>query len=184
MSRMHPIVISIILISSCQIAFMASSLAAPKQALECSVEYIQPHIMPEPHAPKPEGPKVLETVKKLSKERCEGNQDLLPAFINDDCTVVDDSGRLSVGKKAVIDHFNTDFKHVTANGRSRISELGIFDPFVKVRGNSAVVTYKAVRTVAGEKPHKEEAMMTEVFEKKADQWLLVHSRGKWSPQKQ
>lgn len=154
--------------------------AETAQATGCTVECIQPHVVAELHAPQPEGPNVLETVKKLAKGRCEGNRDVLLSMINDECTIVDDaSGRLSVGKKAVVDGFNEDFDQVTSKGRSRISDLKILDPFVKVRGNNAVVTYKAVRTLTGSKPHKEEAFMTEVFEKNAGKWLLVHSRGKW-----
>lgn len=147
--------------------------------IECS----QPHMVPEVHSPKPEAPAVLETVKVMAKAAARGDVEKYKACLDDACTVFDESNnKMLTGKDAAVASMMKEFERDKSGGKHRTVSIKIDQPFIKVAGGSAVVSYHGEKTITfdGEKPVTREAFVTQVFIKEGDTWRLSsHTRGQW-----
>ncbi len=146
------------------------------------VQCINPHEAAEMHAPKPEAPAVLRLVKALAETYSKGDLERMSSYFADDVAFFDEEANKTLtGKEAVLKRLQADFKKDTGGGKTIILYT-IDSPYIKVLGNTAVVTYRAVKSVQGSKLQKHQAFVTEMFVKDGERWKLAHLRGKWSTQ--
>ncbi len=161
-----------------------SSKKAASASEDSSVDCTAPHLVPELHSPKPEAPAVLETVKAMAKASARGSQEQYRACLDDDCTVFDESNKkMLVGKDAAVAAMMKEFNADGSPEKHRTVSIRIDQPYVKVAGNSAIVSYhlEKLSTFDGEKPRKRSAFVTQVFIKDGDAWKLSsHTRGQWT----
>lgn len=163
----------------------SSTVAASNQSSDAdsSIECSEPHMVPEVHSPKPEAPAVLETVKVMAKAAARGDVDKYKACLDEACTIFDEStNKMSTGKDAAVDSMMKEFQRDKSKGKHRTVTIKIDQPFIKVAGDSAVVSYHGEKTVTfdGEKPVTREAFVTQVFIKDGDDWRMSsHTRGQW-----
>jgi ketosteroid isomerase-like protein len=144
------------------------------------VRCLNPHEAAEMHSPKPEAPVVLKTVENLADAYSNGKFDGLSEYLDQDCAMFNEEKNETItGREAVLKRLKQDFKTDTAGGRT-ISGYTIDSPYVKVVGNTAVVTFRAEKLLQGQSVSKQQAFVTEMFVKVADQWKLAHLRAKWT----
>lgn len=156
--------------------------SSSKPVEQSIVECINPHEAAEMHAPKPEAPAVLRLVKSLAETYSKGDFERMSSYFADDVAFFDeDANKTLTGREAVLKRLQADFKKDTGGGKT-ITGYTIDSPYIKVLGNTAVVTYRAVKSVQGSKLQKHQALVTEMFVKDGERWKLAHLRGKWSTQ--
>ncbi|HMO21568.1 MAG TPA: nuclear transport factor 2 family protein [Candidatus Melainabacteria bacterium] len=133
-----------------------------------------------PHAACEESKMVIETLMKVSKTYSQGDFEAFSKYLDDDVTVFDDTKKkLIVGKKAVLDYVEKIWKdsHV---GPNPVISYTIEHPYAKVNGDTAVVTFKAVKVIGGTKnPGKYESKSTDIFVKKHGEWKKLHYVSHW-----
>lgn len=140
------------------------------------VHCINPHEAAEMHSPKPEAPVVLKLVQSLADACSSGKIDTISEWLDADCGIFIEETKEHVnGKEAVLKKLKEDFKDDTSGG-GVVSSYTIDSPYVKVVGNSAVVTFRAEKLVKGPKETKQQAFVTEMFVKVGDQWKLADMR--------
>lgn len=169
----------------CLSIFGSSAVAEQSNTENTGTKYeiklTDPNQIPEPHAPVPQAPKVIETLKKLIRAYKTKDLAAYGELLDKSCTIYDEkSKKMIVGKKAVLSYLDAKFK-------SRKNELVSFNidrPIVKVVGKMAIVTYKAVQTFKrpdskAKTDFKAEALVTSVFTRGSGSWKVLHERGDW-----
>ncbi len=150
--------------------------AKPASIVRC----LNPHEAAEMHSPKPEAPVVLKMVENLADAYSSGKFDELSECLDQDCAMFNEEKNETItGREAVLKRLKQDFKTDTDGGRT-ISGYTIDSPYVKVVGNSAVVTFRAEKLLKGQSVSKQQAFVTEMFVKVGNQWKLAHIRAKWT----
>jgi len=158
----------------------ASGDSSSGQPAQCKIEFIKPHSAPEPHAPYPDAPAVLDTLEKMINAYARGDLSAYEKLLDDDCTAIDEkSDKMIKGKQAVLADLKDQFARHAPEGSQPLLSYTVDQPYVKVTGNMAVVVYHAVEQIGGKHPEKAEAYMTDVFVKADDKWKKVHERGQW-----
>ncbi len=142
------------------------------------VRCINPHEALEMHSPKPEAPDVLKAAVALASAYGRGKLDRYGDLISDDCSLYDEhEGKTVSGREAILKRLKLDFQRDTAGGR-QIVAYTIDSPYIKVLGGTAVVTYKAVKSIQGKLLEDEQTFVTEMFVKEGDNWKLTYWRAK------
>lgn len=161
--------------------------ASSNQKQEPAIECTTPHMVPELHAPEPQAPAVLETVKAMAKAAARGDAEKYKTCLDDGCTIFDEANNtMLTGKQAAVANMMKEFDRDKNNGKHISVSIKIDQPFIKVAGNSAVVSYHSEKTIAldGAPPLVKEAFFTQVFVKEGNNWKLSsHTSGRWSEKK-
>lgn len=132
----------------------------------------------EPHANCDESKKVIETLQAMAHALNKGDIATYESYLDDGCTTFDEgSKKLLVGKKAVME--NMTVRDGKGADSQLLNSITIDQPYCQVSGNTAVVTFKAIRELGGEHPHTEVCHATDVFVKVGDGWKRLHFRGHW-----
>ncbi|MBS1997112.1 MAG: nuclear transport factor 2 family protein [Cyanobacteria bacterium SZAS LIN-2] len=132
----------------------------------------------DPHPACSESAKVIETLNKLTQLINDGNFDALAEYFDDGViTFNEDTKKLIVGKAAVIADIKSRYERLH-KGENLVSYT-IDQPYAKVTGNRAVVTFVAKKVISGAHPIAMESHSTEVFVKDGDKWKTIHYRGAW-----
>ncbi len=106
------------------------------------MKWINPHSAPEPHSPRAEAPDVIKAVDVLVQACAAGNSEVVGKLIDDQCSVSGaDAGKTYIGKKAVMEHLQQAGGKHTAKGSEPLISFTLNQPFIKVIGASAVVTF-------------------------------------------
>jgi len=124
-----------------------------------------------------ESAKVIETVEYVLKAFFKGDLATVSKYLDDNCTTFDEStNTLIKGKQNVM----ADLKRkVTANEDQEEAPLISFtmdQPYAKVTGNTAVVSFIAIKVLGGKHPQKLVSHTTEVLVKDGDVWKKIHYR--------
>ncbi|HEY9677361.1 MAG TPA: nuclear transport factor 2 family protein [Drouetiella sp.] len=134
-----------------------------------------------PHAACEESEKVLDTFKVLFKAYSKGDMATAAKYMDDDCTTVDEAtGTLITGKKAVIEDMRKKI-HEWETSDSPLVEYKMEHPFAKVMGDTAVVSFVAVKIFGGKNPAKYRSHCTDIFKKEDGLWKKLHYRSNWKP---
>jgi ketosteroid isomerase-like protein len=142
----------------------------------CPIHMVDPHMACE------ESKKVVQILRLLVDAYNKGDLDTYSKYLADGCTTFDEnSKKLITGKEAVLADLKAKF---AANGikpgaAPTMSKFIIDQPYARVDGNTAVVSFKAVKEFTGKNAHKEEAHITDIFVKEGDTWKKLHYRGRW-----
>ncbi len=134
----------------------------------------------EPHAACAESAKVIDTLQELANAVNKHDLTAIAEYLDDSVTTFDEgSKKLVVGKEAVLADLKTKLERFSLNGENPLLSYTIVHPYAQVSGNTAVVTFTALREFGGNNPHKEKCNATDVFVKVDNKWKKLHYRGRW-----
>lgn len=127
-----------------------------------------------------ESSEVIAALQKLLKGLADGNADEIAACLSEDVTQLDNrSHKYIYGKKEVLDNVK---RNVIGTASSHpVKSLTVYNPFVHVKGDTAMVSFRATKEMADQTPDKLESWCYEVYERKNGQWLVLQLRTSWSP---
>lgn len=127
-----------------------------------------------------ESQKVLDVLHKLVTAYSSGDMKTYEQYLDEHCTTFDEgSKRLVTGRDNVIADIKTRIQTFSPSGPTPLKSFTIDQPYAKVVGDTAVVTFVAYREVGGKHPTKEKCHVTDVFVKRGETWKKLHFRGSW-----
>jgi len=141
---------------------------------ECKISLVDPHVACA------ESQKVLDVLHKLVKAYSSGDMKTYEEYLDDHCTTFDESTKKLVsGKANVLADVKQRIHTLALDGPTPLRSFTIDQPYAKVTGDTAVVTFVAYRELGGKHPVKEKCHVTDVFVKRGDTWKKLHFRGSW-----
>ena len=144
------------------------------RADECKIDCV------EPTAACSESARVIETLKVMTSALTKGDITTYEEYLDEGCTTFDErTKKLVAGREAVIADLKQKFVRYSPTGETPLISYTIDHPYAKVTGDTAVVTFVAVRETGGAHPSKEQANVTDVFVKRGDKWKKLHYRALW-----
>jgi len=148
-------------------------LTASVPSAECKVTCVDPHTNCK------ESEKVLEVLETLVKAINNGDWKTYGDNLDEHCTTFDESNhKLISGRESVVLDMKSRVEKYEHQGAPFVS-VCIDQPYAQVTGDTAVVTFVAIRQYGGKHPFKEEAHATDVFLRQGDSWKKCHFRGAW-----
>lgn len=146
----------------------------------CVVELRNPHAAPQPHAAKSDAPDVLKTVERIVKAYSSGNLPEYESLLDDDCSYLDhERNKMITGKAKVVDHLKESFAKHAPHGPQPLVSYTVDQPYIKVLGETAVVTYRAFEEIGGATPMHAEGLITKIFRKSGDTWKQQYDSSSW-----
>lgn len=142
---------------------------------ETSVSCINPHLVC------PEAGEVIDTLKQIAKVYSAGDFNKLAEYLDNDITTFDDKKKkLIVGKPAVMEWVREQWDKSKSEGNP-VESYTIDHPFAQVRGDTAIVTFRAVKRFGGKKPKAFASQCTDIFVKHSpdEGWKKLHYRTHW-----
>jgi hypothetical protein len=173
-------------LASLCLSVSAAAIAVPAWGIDeaksdCS--QVKVHCV-KPHAACSESEKVIETLQLLVKAYIAGDLKTYEEYLDDNCTTFqEDSKKLLSGKANVLADLKDSFEQNKPDGERPLLSFTIDQPYAKVTGDTAVVTFIAYRSVGGVHPFKEKSHVTDIFVKKDGKWKKLHYRGRWQKTK-
>jgi len=144
------------------------------------IKVVKPYATQETESSKSEAQDVLDVLLIMGKAYASGDIAGYIKHLDDHCSVFDEHKNQMVnGKDAVIAALKEKFDKRSQKASEHIISYTIDQPYVKVTGNTAVVTYRAIEEVGGAHPRKLEGSMSDVFEKEDGHWMKVHQSAVW-----
>jgi len=129
------------------------------------------------HTSGSESQKVLDIVEKIARAYVAGDWKTVADYTDEGCTTfAEGSNRIVVGKDAVIADMKQKIERNFNLNDSPLIAYTIDQPYAKVTGDVAVVTFVAMKEYGGKDPRKMVSHTTEVFVKKDDRWMRIHYR--------
>jgi Calcium/calmodulin dependent protein kinase II association domain len=155
--------------------FPAASKAADEAELnQCIVSTV------DPHPACTESSVVIDTVQKFNHSYTHGDLKTCADLIDVGCTTFDDvTKKLIVGKEAVLNHMKEKWAAHSPSSNAPLNSFIITAPYAEVTGETATVTYVAVKKYGGEYPAKFESHITTIYVKKDGHWLMSHYKSNW-----
>lgn len=178
-SRLHKF------LATSMVALLAFSFATPAFALsginldeDCKVDCVDPHSCCD------EAKKVIDTLQLLVKAYTHGDLKTYEEYLDDNCsTFSENTKKLVSGKQNVLAALKRTFDEHQPGGPEPLLSFTIDQPYAKVTGDTAVVTFVAYRSIGGAHPTKEVSHVTDIFVKHEGKWKKLHYRGKWQKSK-
>jgi hypothetical protein len=144
------------------------------ETTECKVHCV------EPSTACSESEQVVETLKAMLKELLAGDLKAYGAYLDEGCTTFDErTKKLIVGKQAVLEDMKAKIERYGPGGVTPLVSYTNDHPYARVTGDTAVVTFVAMREFAGPHRVKETSHVTDVFVKHDGKWKKLHYRGMW-----
>lgn len=141
---------------------------------------VNPYSAQEPNAARTEAEDVVDVLQIMGKAYATGDIAGYIKHLDNNCTVFDEEkNRMVQGKAAVITALTEKFARNSKSGSDRILSYTIDQPYVKVNGQTAVVTYHVIEEVAGKRRKTLEGSMSDVFHKEDGHWMKVHQQAVW-----
>ena len=120
-------------------------------------------------SPRTEDQEVIDVLRAMGKAYASGD---IPGYIkhlDEHCSVFDEGqNRMVEGKEAVVVALKQKFAQRSQTGSDHIVSYTIDQPYVKVTGETAVVTYSVIEKVSGQHERTLKGLMSDVFKKKTD----------------
>lgn len=144
------------------------------------IKVTKPYASSEGEASQAEAQDVIDVLQTMGKAYARGDIAEYIKHLDDHCSVFDEhKNQMVEGKQAVIAALTEKFAKRSQTGSEHILSYTIDQPYVKVNGKTAVVTYRAIEEVGEPHPRKLEGFMSDVFEKEDGHWMKVHQRAVW-----
>lgn len=141
---------------------------------------VNPYSAKEPHAARTEAEDVTDVLQIMGKAYATGDIAGYIKHLDDNCSVYDEETKKMVqGKAAVISALTEKFARNARSGSDQILSYTIDQPYVKVNGQTAVVTYHVIEEIAGKHKRTLEGSMSDVFNKENGHWMKVHQQAVW-----
>lgn len=140
---------------------------------ECAVQCV------DPHSSCPESEKVIETLENYYKALSKGDYATVAEYMDEGCTTIDEGKHKVVsGRENVIADIKQRLERYK-NSDSPLISYTIERPYAHVTGDTAIVTFRAIKEFGGKHPSKFESRCTDIFAKRGDKWIKMHYRCKW-----
>ncbi|MFN8554386.1 MAG: nuclear transport factor 2 family protein [Candidatus Obscuribacterales bacterium] len=121
---------------------------------------------------------VLAALQKLLSGLGQRSSDQVGECLSQDVTTFDDrSHKVVYGKEAVLAHIKNNV--IGAGENSPVRRIAVYSPFVRVKGDTAMVSFRATKKMADERIL--ESWCSEVYERKDGHWLVLQFRSNWKP---
>lgn len=128
----------------------------------------------------PEGREVVTSLKRLLKGIANRDISQIGSCLSEDVTMFDArKNKLLYGKKDVLEHVKNNV--VGAEGTHPVKQLKVYNPFVTIKGDTAMVSFKATKELSDPKSTKLVSWCSEVFERKGGEWIVLQLRTNWEP---
>ncbi len=125
------------------------------------------------------GKEVVEVLEKMMKALELEDYQGFAATLEDDASMVDESTKeMTVGKEAILVKIKSCLIQRPQNG-APLLHFQIQEPFARVKGDTGVVTFSAIKEYGGKHPYKMQSRCSDVFGLKDGKWLLIHHRAAW-----
>ncbi len=145
-----------------------------------SVVKVNPYAAKDPKAPRSEAEDVIDVLQIMGKAYASGDIAGYIKHLDNNCSVYDEEkNRMVNGKDAVIAALTQKFAENSKSGADHIVSYTIDQPYVKVNGEMAVVTYRVIEKIEGRHKKTLEGSMSDVFQKEDGHWMKVHQRADW-----
>jgi len=132
----------------------------------------------DPHPACSEAARVIDTLNTLTQLINDGKFDAMGEYFDEGVSAYNgDTKKMIIGKEAVLADIKSRYE-THLKGEHLVSYT-IDQPYAKVTGNRAVVTFVAKKIISGSHPVSMESHSTEVFVKDGDKWKTLHYRGAW-----
>lgn len=127
-----------------------------------------------------EGADVIDALKKLLHGLAIRDVAQVGNCLSDDVTVFDvRNNRFIYGKEQVLAHVKKNV--IGSDGNSPVKRLTVYRPFVHVKGDMAMVSFKATKEMGGASPTTLESWCSEVYERKNGEWRVLQLNTRWQP---
>lgn len=124
---------------------------------------------------------VIGALKKLLHALEQKSIEQISTCLSADVTTCDSkSGKALYGKEAVLEHVKKNFLGKDKNGRSAVKRMVVYDPYVRVNGETAMISFRATKEL-GDGSTKLESWCSEVYERKNGDWLVLRLKTDWKP---
>jgi hypothetical protein len=125
---------------------------------------------------------VIEALKKLLQGIAHADAEQIASCLSNDVTTFDThTDKFIHSKEAVLAHVKKNV--IGTGGVSPIKRLAVYHPFVSVKGETAMVSFKATKELADKQSTKLESWCAEIYEKKNGEWLVLQLKTNWEPAK-
>ncbi|MGH9548196.1 MAG: nuclear transport factor 2 family protein [Terriglobales bacterium] len=127
-----------------------------------------------------ESAQVLDALQKLLQALGRKDINAVGECLSPDVIVLDTrSHNVIFGKKDVLDHIS---KNVFGTGsKSPVKSIAVYNPYVDIKGDTAMVSFRAVKGLNDDRDSKLECWCSQVFERKDNQWKVLHFQSNWEP---
>lgn len=127
-----------------------------------------------------EGREVVASLKRLLKGIANRDLRQIGSCLSEEVTMFDArKNKLLYGKKDVLEHVRNNV--VGAEGTHPVKQLKVYNPFVTIKGDTAMVSFKAMKELSDPKSTKLVSWCSEVFERKGGEWIVLQLRTNWEP---
>lgn len=125
---------------------------------------------------------VINALKKLLHGLAMRDAALVGTCLSDDVTVFDvRNNRFIYGKDSVLEHVKKNV--IGTDGTRPVKRLVVYRPFVHVKGDMAMVSFKATKEMGGDSPTTLESWCSEIYERKNGEWRVFQLNTRWQPAK-
>ncbi len=125
-----------------------------------------------------ENAQLLEALKNLLKGLADKNLDEIGSCLSDHVTTRDAKSKdYLYGKEAVLAHLKKNV--LDAADDKQVKRIVVYNPFVAVKGDTAMVSFRATKEFVKADAKKMESWCSEVFELKNGNWLVLHLKTNW-----
>jgi len=123
---------------------------------------------------------VLSALEKLLQGLAHRDLEQIGSCLDADVTVMDDrSHKFVCGKQAVLDHIQKNV--IGSTDSAPVKKIVVRYPFVRVKGDMAMVSFRATKEMTDPKSPRLESWCSEVFERKGGEWLVLNFQSSWKP---
>ncbi len=176
----HRVLLPCFLVVSSYSACAFAPALAENAETEPVIKVGKPYATSEAESSKAEAQDVLDVLLIMGKAYAHGDIAGYIQHLDNNCSVFDEhKNQMVEGKEAVIAALKEKFAKRSQAGSEHIISYTIDQPYVKVNGKTAVVTYRAIEEVGGPHHRKLEGSMSDVFEKEDGHWMKVHQSAVW-----
>ncbi len=162
-----------------EVCFVQPAVADPV-AKEPIVKIDKPYASSEEESSRAESQDVIDVLQIMGKAYARGDIAEYIKHLDNHCSVFDEhKNQMVEGKEAVIAALKEKFDKRSQTGSEHILSYTIFQPYVRVNGKTAVVTYRVIEEVGEPHPRKLEGSMSDVFTKEEGHWMKTHQHAVW-----
>lgn len=123
---------------------------------------------------------VVAALKKLLAGIADCNETEIADCLSDDVSILDArTSKYIHSKDLVLGHIKKNV--IGTAGDIPVKKLVVYNPFISVKGSTAMVSFRATKEMADNKSSKLESWCAEVFEKKDGKWLVLQLKTNWKP---
>ncbi|MBS1954203.1 MAG: nuclear transport factor 2 family protein [Cyanobacteria bacterium SZAS-4] len=155
-------------------------VAQAESAEQEPIVKVNPYGAQDKNAARTEAEDVIDVLQVMGKAYATGDIAGYIKHLDNNCSVFDEEkNKMVQGKAAVITALTEKFARNAKSGADHILTYTIDQPYVKVNGQTAVVTYHVIEEVGGKHRRTLEGSMSDVFQKEDGHWMKVHQQAAW-----